>query len=56
MKPRVLHPNESYAFSQWFNLPYTPQDILADLEWTLERSDEPSPPYAGCFAVVAQPV
>jgi hypothetical protein len=39
MKPRVLDLNESYTFSKYFELSYTPQDILADLGCTLERMD-----------------
>ncbi len=39
MQPRVLDPKESYTFSKYFDLPYAPQDILADLGCTLERTD-----------------
>jgi hypothetical protein len=46
MQPKVLDPNESYTFSKYFDLPYTPQDILADLGCTLERSDSVNLPYS----------
>ncbi len=29
--PKVLDPNEPYTFSKYFDLPYSPEDILADL-------------------------
>jgi hypothetical protein len=31
---KVLNPNESYTFSRYFDLPYSPEDILADLGCT----------------------
>ncbi|HAG80988.1 MAG TPA: hypothetical protein DCL61_07400 [Cyanobacteria bacterium UBA12227] len=43
--PKVLNPNESYTFSKYFDLPYSPEDILADLGCTLERSDRNNLPY-----------
>ncbi|MCL6434854.1 MAG: hypothetical protein K6T90_11685 [Leptolyngbyaceae cyanobacterium HOT.MB2.61] len=46
MQPRVLDPKESYTFSQYFDLPYTPQDILADLGCTLTRTDSANLPYS----------
>jgi hypothetical protein len=46
MQPKVLDPNESYTFSKYFDLPYAPQDILADLECTLERTDLIDLPYS----------
>lgn len=46
MQPRVLDPNESYTFSKYFDLPYAPQDILADLGCTLERTDRLDLPYS----------
>ncbi|WP_421658098.1 hypothetical protein [Leptothermofonsia sp. ETS-13] len=45
MQPRVLDPKESYTFSKYFDLPYAPQDILADLGCTLERTDSDDLPY-----------
>jgi hypothetical protein len=44
--PKVLNPNESYTFNQYFDLPYTPEDILADLGCTLERTDRADLPYS----------
>jgi hypothetical protein len=46
MPPKVLDPQESYTFSKYFDLPYAPQDILADLGYTLERTDSVSLPYS----------
>jgi len=43
--PKVLNPNESYTFSRYFELPYAPADILADLGCTLERTNEENLPY-----------
>ncbi len=44
--PKVLNVNESYTFSRYFELPYTPEDILADLDCTLERTDRADLPYS----------
>jgi hypothetical protein len=44
--PKVLDPNETYTFSRYFDLPFTPEDILADLGCTLERVDRETLPYA----------
>jgi hypothetical protein len=44
--PKVLDPNESYTFSKYFDLPYAPEDILADLGCTFERRDSENLPYA----------
>ncbi len=46
--PKVLNPNESYTFSRYFDLPYSPEDILADLGCTIERTDCDNLPYAQC--------
>ncbi len=46
MKPKVLDPSESYTFSRYFELPYTPQDILADLGCSLQRTDSLNLPYS----------
>ena len=43
---KVLNPNESYTFSRYFDLPYAPEDILADLGSTFERTDQENLPYA----------
>ena len=42
---KVLNPNESYTFSRYFDLPYAPEDILADLGCTFERTDRENLPY-----------
>jgi hypothetical protein len=43
---KVLNPNETYTFSKYFDLPYNPEDILADLGCTLERTDRDDLPYS----------
>jgi hypothetical protein len=44
--PKVLDLNQSYTFSKYFDLPYAPEDILADLGCTLERTDIENLPYS----------
>jgi hypothetical protein len=44
--PKVLDPNETYTFSRYFDLPFAPEDILADLGCTLERVDRETLPYS----------
>lgn len=46
--PKVLDPNESYTFSKYFDLPFSPEDILADLGCTIERTDRENLPYTQC--------
>jgi hypothetical protein len=36
---KVLDPNEVYTFSKYFDLPYTPEEILSDLGYSLERQE-----------------
>jgi hypothetical protein len=36
-RPRILQPNQSYTFSKYFELPFSPEDILADLGCTYNR-------------------
>jgi hypothetical protein len=43
--PKVLNSDESYTFSRYFDLPYSPEEILADLGCTIERSDRDNLPY-----------
>jgi hypothetical protein len=43
--PKVLDPNETYTFSRYFDLPFAPEDILADLGCTLARVDRETLPY-----------
>ncbi len=35
---RILDPKESYTFAKYFDLPFTPKDILADLDCELVRA------------------
>jgi hypothetical protein len=35
-KPKVLDPNETYTFANYFDLPYAIEDILADLGCTID--------------------
>ena len=37
-RPQILKPNETYTFSKYFELIFDPEDILAELGCTLERS------------------
>lgn len=46
--PKVLDPNESYTSSKHFDLPYSPEAILADLGCTIERTDRENLPYTQC--------
>jgi hypothetical protein len=46
--PKILDPNQSYTFSKYFDLPYSPEDILADLGCTIERTDREDLPYTQC--------
>jgi hypothetical protein len=41
---KVLNLDESYVFSQYFDFPYLPEEILADLGATIERSDRDNLP------------
>lgn len=38
-RPRIIQPGQSYTFSKYFELPFSPEDILADLgcSYTRER-------------------
>ena len=46
-KPRILNLAETYTFSRYFELPFTPADILADLDCSFKRSLLQLPQYAG---------
>ena len=35
-KPKVLDPNQTYTFAKYFELPYAIEDILADLDCTID--------------------
>ncbi len=43
--PRILRPGESYTFSKYFELPFATEDILADLDCSLERTRLDLPKY-----------
>jgi hypothetical protein len=46
--PKGLNPDESYVFSQYFDSPHLPEEILADLGVTIERRDRDNlPSYQG---------
>ncbi len=51
MSYKVLDPSESYTFSKYFELPYTPDEILSDLGYSLEHREWqlPSQPEAPPF-------
>ncbi|MBW4612579.1 MAG: hypothetical protein KME21_04740 [Desmonostoc vinosum HA7617-LM4] len=36
-RPRIIQPNQSYTFSKYFELPFSPEDILAELGYDYER-------------------
>ncbi len=36
-RPRILQPNQSYTFSEYFKLAFSPEDILAELGCTYNR-------------------
>lgn len=36
-RPRIIQPGQSYTFSKYFELPFSPEDILAELGRTYER-------------------
>lgn len=38
MKRSILQPGQSYTFSNYFDLPFQPEDILAEFGYLLERS------------------
>ncbi|MFN4280842.1 hypothetical protein [Thermosynechococcus sp.] len=37
-RPTILQPGQSYTFRQYFEMPYEPEDILAEFGYTLQRS------------------
>jgi hypothetical protein len=36
-RPRIIQPGQSYTFSKYFELPFSPEDILAELGCAYER-------------------
>jgi hypothetical protein len=43
----ILQPGQSYTFRQYFELPFEPDDILAELGYTLDRTELNLARYAG---------
>lgn len=37
--PPILHPDQSYTFRHYFDLPFEPEDILAELGYGLDRAE-----------------
>lgn len=46
-RPPILQPGTSYTFSKYFDLPYAPSDILAELNCRYERKRLDLPKYEG---------
>jgi hypothetical protein len=46
-RPRILQPGQSYTFSKYFELPYAPADVLAELGCTFDRALLQLPIYSG---------
>lgn len=46
-RPRILQPGQSYTFSKYFELPYAPADVLAELGCTYDRASLQLPTYSG---------
>jgi hypothetical protein len=46
-RPSILKANETYTFSKYFELAFDPEDILAELGFTLERLQLTLPKYTG---------
>ncbi len=36
-RPRIIQPGQSYTFSKYFELPFSPEDILAELGCSYQR-------------------
>lgn len=36
-RPRIIQPGQSYTFSKYFELPFSPEDILAELGYSYQR-------------------
>ncbi|QKD82781.1 hypothetical protein HPC62_11825 [Thermoleptolyngbya sichuanensis A183] len=51
--PKILKPNETYTFTQYAELPYERDDILADLGCTLSRQRVELPYYMGALQLQA---
>lgn len=46
-RPPILNPEETYTFSRYAELTFDPEDILAELGFTLEKADLQLPQFAG---------
>jgi hypothetical protein len=44
-KPKVLNPDQTYTFSEYFELPFDIEDILADLDCRVDRASLVLPRY-----------
>ena len=44
-KPKVLNPDQTYTFSEYFELPFDIEDILADLDCKVDRASLVLPRY-----------
>ncbi|HLP90510.1 MAG TPA: hypothetical protein VK184_18240 [Nostocaceae cyanobacterium] len=47
MSVPILKPGKSYTFSKYFELPYVPEDILAEFNCKLQRQKLNLPKYSG---------
>lgn len=48
-RPPILQPGQSYTFRQYFELPFEPDDILAELGYVLDRTELSLARYAGAL-------
>lgn len=46
-RPRILQPSTSYTFSEYFEFPYAPADILAEFDCRYQRKRLDLPRYEG---------
>lgn len=46
-RPPILQPGQSYTFRQYFELPFEPDDILAELGYQLDRTELDLARYSG---------
>jgi hypothetical protein len=48
-RPPILQPGQSYTFRHYFELPFEPDDILAELGYTLDRAELEFARYTGAL-------
>jgi hypothetical protein len=48
-RPPILQPGQSYTFRHYFELPFEPDDILAELGYTLDRAELEFAQYTGAL-------